>query len=193
MIEFKQNSKTFLDQKLTPKKCHDEFPNLQNSQRAVEDITHNKKGSQDMRVLPRYHESSDCFEYPKKSLLKSSYPPKNTLFSYQKKSFDHPCYFISGIPPWVLEAAIILETFSFLKLNVYYLKVVRCMTFDMITMYFTSYWPYNQHTGLGLRQPFLISLKTLPHTFFKIKYKGKLTLETWNLTVHHNGLINKQK
>ena len=77
MIEFIQNPKNFLDQKLTPKKCHDEFPNLQNSQRAVEDITHNKKGSQDMRVLPRYHESSDCFEYPKKSLLKSSHPKQN--------------------------------------------------------------------------------------------------------------------
>ena len=42
-LGFKQNPKNFLDQKLTPKKYHDEFPNLQNSQRAVEDITHNKK------------------------------------------------------------------------------------------------------------------------------------------------------
>ena len=56
------------------------------------------------------------------------------------------------------------------------------MTFDMITMYFTSNLlpakPYNQLTGLGLRQPLLITLKTLPNTHFKIKYKRKLTLGT---------------
>ena len=44
-----------------------------------------------MRVRGRmrrgnYHESSDCFEYPKKSLLKSSYP-KNT---YQKFPTKNP-------------------------------------------------------------------------------------------------------
>ena len=112
MIEFKQNPKNFLDQKLTPKKCHDEFPNLQNSQRAVEDITHNKKGSQDMRVLPRYHESSDCFEYPKNPYLNQA-TQNNTcqIFATQNKiseskisklppkSFNHPRHFNSGVHP----------------------------------------------------------------------------------------------
>ena len=49
-----------------------------------------------------YHEFSDCFECPKKSLLKSSYP-KNTCHNFPpkkipkskipnpKKSFDYPC------------------------------------------------------------------------------------------------------
>ena len=35
------------------------------------------------RIHRNYHKSSDCFEYPKKSLLKSSYPEK---FSHPKKS-----------------------------------------------------------------------------------------------------------
>ena len=58
-----------------------------------------------------YHEFSDCFECPKKSLLKSSYP-KNTCHNFPpqkipkskisnpKKSFDYPCHLKSGVPPW---------------------------------------------------------------------------------------------
>ena len=57
-----------------------------------------------------YHEFSDCFECPKKSLLKSSYP-KNTCHNFPpkkipkskipnpKKSFDYPCHLKSGVPP----------------------------------------------------------------------------------------------
>ena len=57
-----------------------------------------------------YHESSDHFEYPKKSILKSSHP-KNTCqifipkkipeskISNPKKSFDHPRHLKSGVPP----------------------------------------------------------------------------------------------
>ena len=45
-----------------------------------------------------YHESSDCFEYPKKSLLKSSHQKKfptqkknpESKISNPKKTFDHP-------------------------------------------------------------------------------------------------------
>ena len=46
-----------------------------------------------------YHKPSDCFEYPTKSVLKSSYP-RNYLpnFPYPKKSFDYPCHLKS----WVL-------------------------------------------------------------------------------------------
>ena len=61
-----------------------------------------------------YHKSSDCFEYPQKSLLKLSAPPppkkstcQNLLpkknpeskFSNPKKSFDHPRHLKSGVPP----------------------------------------------------------------------------------------------
>ena len=35
----------------------------------------------------KYHESSDCFEYPKKSLLKSSYP-KNTCQNLPTKNTE---------------------------------------------------------------------------------------------------------
>ena len=57
-----------------------------------------------------YNKSSDCFEYPKNSLLKSSclkkylpkfsYPPKipNSKFQTPKKLFGHPCHLKSGVP-----------------------------------------------------------------------------------------------
>ena len=53
-------------------------------------------------IRGHYHESSDCFEHPKKCLLESShrkkilaqfsYPPKilESKISHPKKSFDHP-------------------------------------------------------------------------------------------------------
>ena len=58
-----------------------------------------------------YHESSDHFEYPKKSILKSSHPKKYlpNLHTQKnpgienfkpKKSFDHPRHLKSGVPPW---------------------------------------------------------------------------------------------
>ena len=57
------------------------------------------------------------------------------------------------------------------------------MTFDMITMYFTSNSlpskTYNQHTGLGLRQPSLITMKTLPKYNFENRLKRKTN--TWNI------------
>ena len=57
-----------------------------------------------------YHESSDHFEYPKKSILKSSHPKKylpnlhtqknpGSKISNPKKSFDHPRHLKSGVPP----------------------------------------------------------------------------------------------
>ena len=72
----KQNPKNSLDQNLTPKKSHTEFPSHKNFQRNYA-----------AQIRGNYNESSDCFESPKKSLLKSSYP-KNNLpkFSYPKKS-----------------------------------------------------------------------------------------------------------
>ena len=85
---------------------------LTNFRRAGKDITRKKtKGSQDTRVLPRYHESSDCFEYPNKSPLKSSHPKKylpnfptqnkipESKISNPLKSFDHPRHLNSVVPP----------------------------------------------------------------------------------------------
>ena len=84
---------------------------LTNFRRAGKDITRKKtKGSQDTRVLPRYHESSDCFEYPNKSPLKSSHPKKylpnfptqnkipESKISNPLKSFDHPRHLNSVVP-----------------------------------------------------------------------------------------------
>ena len=63
------------------------------------------------RLRGHYHESSDCFEYPKKSLPKSSHPKnylpnfptqkksRNRKFQSQKKSFSHPRHLKSGVPP----------------------------------------------------------------------------------------------
>ena len=64
-------------------------------------------------IRGNYQESSDCFEYPPKSLLKSIYPKKilakiflpqkvqKQEISNLKKSFDHPCHLKSGVifPP----------------------------------------------------------------------------------------------
>ena len=57
-----------------------------------------------------YHESSDHFECPKKSILKSSHPKKylqnlhtqkipESKISNSKKFFDHPRHLKSGVPP----------------------------------------------------------------------------------------------
>ena len=66
------------------------------------------------RICGHYHEPSDCFEYPKKSLLKLSYQ-KNTCqmflpkkipeseISNPKISFDHPRHLKSGVPPWGIQ------------------------------------------------------------------------------------------
>ena len=109
MIEWGQNSKHKkkpLGFKQNPKNS------LTNFRRAGKDITRKKtKGSQDTRVLPRYHESSDWFEYPNKSPLKSSHPKKylpnfptqnkipESKISNPQKSFDHPRHLNSVVPP----------------------------------------------------------------------------------------------
>ena len=66
------------------------MPNLRalNFQKALNDITKKIKTIEIECLCLHYHESSDCFEYPQKSLLKSSHPPKKYLpnFATQKKS-----------------------------------------------------------------------------------------------------------
>ena len=111
-----------LDQNLTPKKSHAEFPSHQNFVKALNNTTR-KIETLVMECLCLFihytiwellfHESSDCLEYPKKSLLKSSDPkkilgniflpkkiPEVKNFKPQLKSFDHPCHLKSRVPPW---------------------------------------------------------------------------------------------
>ena len=54
---------------LAPNKFHAEFPSHKNQ-------FHRNYAAE---IRGNYQESSDCFEYPQKSLLKSSYPQKNTF------------------------------------------------------------------------------------------------------------------
>ena len=60
--KYKLNQKKSLDQNLTPQKFHAKFPSHKNVQR-----------NYPAEIRRNYHEPPDCFEYPKKSLLKSSY------------------------------------------------------------------------------------------------------------------------
>ena len=85
-LGFKQNPKKSLDQNLIPKKSHAEFPSHKNFQRNYA-----------VGVCGNYHESSDCFEYPNKSLLKSSYLNNNTILYLLK--FSYPLEIRSDPPP----------------------------------------------------------------------------------------------
>ena len=99
MIKWGKKSKPqkYVDQNLTPKKSLAEFPS-------------HKKFPESFK-WSNYHESSDCFEYPKKCLPKSScpkfsYPKKsrNRNFQIQKESFYHLCYLKSGVSPPLMGA-----------------------------------------------------------------------------------------
>ena len=89
------------DQNLAPKKSHAEFPSLKNFQIALNDITRKTE--------------TLVLNTPKKSLLKSSYPKKNTWpkFSYPQKipklknniSTPPP-------PPKILQSSLSLEIWS---------------------------------------------------------------------------------
>ena len=63
--------KKSLDENLTPKKSLANFPSHKNFQ-----------SNYSARIHGNCHESSDCFEYPKKSLLKSSLTAKNTCQNF---------------------------------------------------------------------------------------------------------------
>ena len=54
---------------LAPNKFRAEFPSYKNQ-------FHRNYAAE---IRGNYQESSDCFEYPQKSLLKSSYPQKSTF------------------------------------------------------------------------------------------------------------------
>ena len=95
-----QNLKNPLGFKQNLKKSHAEFTSHKNFQRNYA-----------ARIRGNYHEPSNCFEYPIKPLLKSSYPKKylqkfptqkipKLKISNPKKSFDPPCHLKSGVPPW---------------------------------------------------------------------------------------------
>ena len=78
MIEWQQKSnpsKKSLDQNLSPQKSHAEFQ----SHKKIKPQIHATG------IHRNYHKSSDCFECPKKFVLKSSYPKK-----YLPKFFQPP-------------------------------------------------------------------------------------------------------
>ena len=112
---FQQNPKKSQDQKLTPQKSHSEFPSLENFQKPLNDITcctflvcDFKVQNYEAGIRGHYHESSDCFEYSKKSLLKSSHP-KTILaqFSYPKNSQIE-----NFKPPKIFRSSLLLQIWS---------------------------------------------------------------------------------
>ena len=77
-----------------PKKSHAEYMSCQNFQRNYA-----------ARIYRNYHESSYCFEYPKTSLLKSSYPKKFLpKFPTQKNPKIEDLK-----PPQILQSSLSLE------------------------------------------------------------------------------------
>ena len=80
-----------------PKKSHAEFPSRQNFQR-----------NDTAGIRGNYHETSDYFEYPKKSLLKSSYP-KNTCQNFPTQKNPEIKIFK---PKKVLQSSLSLEIWS---------------------------------------------------------------------------------
>ena len=120
-LDFQQNQETSLDQKLTPKKSHAEFPSLQIS-RKHSMIWHEKWSFQKQvwsyfirrSMPPRYARTYTNLQMVlntptnpylsqaiKKILAKISYPKKNaeSKISNPKKPFDHPCRLKSWVPP----------------------------------------------------------------------------------------------
>ena len=90
----KSNPKKFLNQNLTPQKSHAEFPSHKNFQR---NYAAGMRGN--------YHEASDCFEYQKKSLLKSSYP-KNTCRNFPNQKNPQ---IVNFKPQKILRSSLSLE------------------------------------------------------------------------------------
>ena len=91
-------------------KCHAEFLSLLDS--------NNTPDTQEHLLFHHLMTScrmtaSDCFEYAKKSVCKSSYQKKylpnfptqkipESKISNSKKSFDHPHHLKSTVPPWTM-------------------------------------------------------------------------------------------
>ena len=99
--------KKSVDQKLTPKKSHAEFPSLKNFQKTLNDITclfylvvlHPQNYA--ARIHWHYHKSSDCFKNQKNPYLNQATPKKYLPnFPTQKSpSIRYPRLLKSRVPP----------------------------------------------------------------------------------------------
>ena len=98
-LELQTKAKLSLDQNLrsSVKKSHAEFPIRQNCQR-----------NDAAGIQGNYHETSDYFENPKKSLLKSSYP-KNTCQNFPTQKNPEIKIFK---PKKILQPSLSLEIWS---------------------------------------------------------------------------------
>ena len=81
-LGLQKKKKKSVEQNLTPKKSHNRTimalaPNKFRAQFPSHKNQFHRNYAAEIRG--NYQESSDCFEYPQKSLLKSSYPQKNTF------------------------------------------------------------------------------------------------------------------
>ena len=95
-LGFKQNSKKSLDQNLTPKKSHAEFPSHKNFQKALNDITRR------IETLVFNTQKTPYFNQATQEILAKIFQPKKlqkSKISTPQKSFDHSCHLKSGAPP----------------------------------------------------------------------------------------------
>ena len=100
-------------------------------------------------IRRHYHESSDCFEYPKKSLLKSSHPKKylpnfptqknsrNRKFQTQKILRSSPSLEIQSTPPGVKDKVMTLD--NYLSVAHYPKSTIESVMFTM---------PRKRNTGI---------------------------------------------
>ena len=105
---FNENPMKSLDQALTPKKSHAEFPSHKNFS-LLYSQNYAARRMQELSQIFR------LFWTPKKiPYLNQATPQKNTCqnFPTKKKSFEHPCHFTFGVPPWCWRLPL-LETFLY--------------------------------------------------------------------------------
>ena len=109
LLEFQENPKKFLDQKLTPKNSHAELPSLKNFQKVFNDITWNKNITNRMFefIYSSYHGTTmyiipQIFEYTKNPYLNEANQKYLPKFPTQKnpgiKNFQ-PTRISSTAPP----------------------------------------------------------------------------------------------
>ena len=111
----KQNPQKSLDQNLTPKKSHAEFPSHKNFQKALNDFL-----AQNIETLvlntPKNPYLNQATPPPQKKRKLPNFPtlPKSRKLkiSNPKNFFDHLCHLKSGVNPcWVLRPFCLLEFF----------------------------------------------------------------------------------
>ena len=129
-------------------------------------------------IRGHYHESSDCFEYPQKSLLKSSHPEKylpnfptqkipGSKISNPKKSFDHPRHLKSGPPGlygWFLAEFFLIERLSIIC---GYLEQIAISCMELIKIFYALEF-YTSVNSQTWQKPTSVTRKRRQETIYMI-------------------------